>query len=166
MNRKTTFTIKAGRRDADKKFRFMVARNGITFRWKINHAAYYDYHKVINTWHRIIEFLSPGVSEQLGIYFTNSSSGLIAEYRYSCEGVTKNYPIGLITPGIWYKTYIFRKVDSFEIEHGDPEGDTNSLFISAPFASLPPLCSFLVYHPRLLGRFTLDRDLIITIQKL
>ena len=162
MRKKTIYLIKAGCYNADFKFWFQTANDIQAFRWMINHAAYYDYSKVINAWIRIIGFTPFLSSCTAGIYFKNSSAGLVAALRADHFDEVKSYPLGIITPGQWYESRMFRVHNTITLEHTTPEGRV--ILHSHTFSNLSSM-PLMVIPPALSGLFTLDRDLMVKVEE-
>jgi len=165
-----TFLIQAGHYLANNMFRFrFLFTNSVTFTFSVSYAAFYNYLNVVNCWHKIIGFSDfPLLGNSANLIFINSTSGLKAAFSFYSNGQvqppvnTADNKFFSILPNTSYTVTVTRNKDSYEVLFHDKESR------STIFSMMPGrFCNALyVSHPGLGGLFTLDNDLIITIEHL
>lgn len=158
------FIIKAGKHYSRNFLRLRFTfKSRIEFKYSISQAALYDYNKVINGWSKII-----GLSDWWPHYnscrlaFINNGYGLQAGiYSYSNGKRTMRGITGIL-PGRIYTIKIVRTKTQYIISHTTEEGVTSTSFLDMPRRFLP--WQFIL-HPYVGGRFTLDKDLTVTLYR-
>lgn len=167
MSKKITFIIESGRHYARNFMRFrLIFGRTMRIRFSVNHAAFYNYHQVINGWSKIIGLtdLHPHWNS-LRLAFIHSSSGLLlGSYAYH-NGKREVKPITSFMPGTTYDLIITRLNNEWQLNletSGNYELN-HQVMIPAPHRCWVPF--LFVLHPYVGGRFTLERDLVVKVER-
>lgn len=166
------FTIKAGRHSANNWWRWRILfGNTLRFRYRLHPGAEYDPRSVINGWSKLFGFASPLVHRNsIRIVWKNTETGLKSGLYFYTSGVSpqddsrNKMEIGTIYPSLWYEVEITRKKTCWAILHGleDMRPDRFKIFHNNKW--WPPI--HFICHPFVGGKFTLDNDVFIEIEKL
>lgn len=167
MSKKITFIIESGRHYARNFMRFrLILGRTMRIRFSVNHAAYYNYHQVINGWSKIIGLtdLHPHWNS-LRLAFIHSSSGLLlGSYAYH-NGKREVKPITSFIPGTTYDLTITRYKHAWTLKL-ETYGMFSMIYEMAVPAPARRWVPFLfVLHPYVGGRFTLERDLVVKVER-
>jgi len=169
------FTIKSGKHYARKLLSMRILfSNEIKFRFRISRSAMYNPAQVVNGWSKVF-----GIAEPLGhrnscrlVFGCFTKDVLTAGMYCYVNGVspqqdtTLKQSLGNILPDVWYTCCIHHFQNKFESYYylklyGN--GIDRSFDMPARWYKLP--FRFLL-HPYIGGRFTLDQDCTIDIEKL
>ena len=172
------FTIKAGKHYSNRMLRMRVLwGRKITFRFKIDQSCIYNPNSVINGWSKVF-----GIAEPLGhinscrLVFICDQDGLrIGMYVYKNwtspqENTDLKLDLGRIIAGKWYRCYI-EKYKGFQGDWYYSFKVVTDNMMSAPVNATMPAGSWniplrFLLHPYIGGRFTLDNNCSIEIEKI
>jgi hypothetical protein len=167
------FTIKAGRHYANNLLRMRVMwGNKLEFRFRLSPSVLYNSTAVVNGWSKIL-----GIAEPFGhtnscraVFIVRNHRMFVGMYCYvkgvsPQEDQTLKEELGEIVPGYYYKIRIEREKKIFHMTLYDALTITQSVSWSMPAARWWLPIRFIL-HPYIGGRFTLDNDCYIDIERI
>lgn len=166
------FRIKAGRHAANNRLRWRILRgNVLRFRFRFLEGYDYEPSQVLNGWSKLFGIGSPLIHRNsCRIVWRNTEKGLRAGIYIYNKGVSPQentrfkQDIGEIVPGAWYEVNIIRGEKRWDVWFSREGGLWQSIGVSASFWW--PFKWHYVSHPWVGGRFTIDKDVIIEIEKI
>lgn len=172
------FTIKAGRHYASRTLRMRILwGRKITFRFRIAASCLYNPNTVINGWSKVF-----GVAEPLGhinscrlVFICDQDGFRVGMYVYRNGVSPQEEPslkkdLGRINAYRWYRCTIekcqgYKGGWYYSMKVISDDGQSNSNFAHMPAGAWNIPLRFLL-HPYIGGRFTLDKDCEIEIERI
>lgn len=165
------FTIKAGRHSANRRLRWRILwGNTLRFRFRIVGGWEYDPDRVLNGWSKLFGMASPFVHRNsCRMVWKNTKEGLLAGiYTYINGASPQQKPelkktLGIVWPNHWYQVVINRHAGGWVISYGLEGYSKDTHFVA--HTNRWPLPVHYISHPWIGGRFTLDNDFVVDIER-